>query len=141
MQQEFIAQEDWPAVEFPDISDLPTEDGVPLESPWHRDQINLLIDSLISAWGERDNYFVGGNMFIYFSKEQARNRDYRGPDFFVVKNVDGKLERGSWIVWDEGGRYPNVIIELLSPSTAELDKTVKRLERKARRDMARWKIR
>jgi Uma2 family endonuclease len=65
-------------------------------------------------------------MFIYFSKEQARNRDYRGPDFFVVKNVDGKLERGSWIVWDEGGRYPNVIIELLSPSTAELDKTVKK---------------
>lgn len=126
MQREIIVQEDWPAVEFPDIAELPIEDGVPLESPWHRDQINLLIDSLISDWGERDNYFVGGNMFIYFSKEQARNRDYRGPDFFVVKNVDGKLERGSWIVWEENGRYPNVIIELLSPSTAELDKTVKK---------------
>ncbi|MFZ0549020.1 MAG: Uma2 family endonuclease [Candidatus Promineifilaceae bacterium] len=126
MQQEFTAQEDWPVVEFPDVSNLSTEDGVPFESPWHRDEINLLIVSLISAWGERDDYFVGGNMFIYFSKEQALNRDYRGPDFFVVKNVDGKVARGSWIVWEEGGRYPNVIVELLSPSTAELDKTVKK---------------
>jgi hypothetical protein len=28
-------------------------------------------------------------MFIYFSAEQVRSRDYRGPDFFVVKGVDG----------------------------------------------------
>jgi hypothetical protein len=31
---------------------------------------------------ERQDYFVGGNMFIYYSRRQVRNRDFRGPDFF-----------------------------------------------------------
>lgn len=51
---------------------------------------------------------------------------YRGPDVFVVLNVDRQHERKSWVVWQEGGRYPNVIIELLSPSTAQIDLTVKK---------------
>ena len=126
MPPELTAQEDWPAVKFPDKSELPTEDGIPMETPWHRAEMNLLIDSLTFAWRERDDFYVGGNMFVYFSLEQARNRDYRGPDFFVVKNVDGKVKRDSWIVWEENGRYPNVIVELLSQSTAELDKTTKK---------------
>jgi Uma2 family endonuclease len=119
-------EEEWPVAEFPDTADLPTEDGIPLESPWHRAEINLLIDILVHAWRDRTDYYVGGNMFIYFSREQVLNRDYRGPEFFVVKYVDGTAERGSWIVWEEGGRYPDLIIELLSPSTAEMDKTVKK---------------
>ncbi|MEL7037308.1 MAG: Uma2 family endonuclease, partial [Cyanobacteria bacterium J06592_8] len=32
----------------------------------------------------------------------------------------------SWGVWEEGGKYPNVIIELLSPSTANVDRTDKK---------------
>jgi Uma2 family endonuclease len=105
---------------------LPTEDGEPLETPWHRAEINLLIESLDYHWRDRTDYYTGGNMFIYFSLEQVRNRDYRGPDFYVVKDVDGTKERGSWVVWEEGGRYPDLIIELLSPSTAETDKTKKK---------------
>ena len=101
--------------------ELPTEDGVPLESNWHRIEMNLLIDSIHYHWRQRSDYFAGGNMFIYFSAEQVRNRDYRGPDFFVVTGVDGSRERGAWIVWEENGRYPNVIIELASPSTADTD--------------------
>ena len=31
------------AVTLPTL-ELPTEDGIPLESPWHRAEINLLID-------------------------------------------------------------------------------------------------
>lgn len=58
-------------------------------------------------------------MFIYFTLEQVREPKYRGPDFFVVLDVDGSYSRGAWIVWFEGGKYPDVIIELLSPSTAK----------------------
>jgi Uma2 family endonuclease len=126
MQQDLSITEEWPVVEFPEAAELPTEDGTLLESPWHRAEIGLLIESLVYAWRDRDDYYVGGNMFIYFSKEQVRSRDYRGPDFFVVKGVDGTVERGAWIVWEENGRYPNVIVELLSPSTAGLDKTTKK---------------
>jgi Uma2 family endonuclease len=60
-------------------------------------------------------------MFVYFSFDQVRNRDYRGPDVFVVKDVDGTRARDAWIVWEENGRYPNVIIELSSPSTMDVD--------------------
>ena len=42
------------------------------------------------------------------------NRDFRGPDFFVVLDVDGEVDRKSWIVWEENGRYPDVIVELMS---------------------------
>ncbi len=107
-------------VEMPP-TDLPTEDGTPLETNWHRIQINLLIDSLHSHWRDRSDYFAGGNMFIYFSLDQVRNRDYRGPDFFVVKEIDDPSDRGAWYVWEEGGRYPNVIVELSSPTTIDVD--------------------
>jgi Uma2 family endonuclease len=106
--------------DFPTI-DLPTEDGIPLESAWHRSQINLFIEVVKHRWRERQDFFTGGNMFIYYSLQQARNRDYRGPDFFVVKDIDGSYPRQKWVVWEEDGRYPDVIIELMSPSTAQED--------------------
>jgi Uma2 family endonuclease len=63
--------------DFPNI-DLPSEDGEPLETNWHRLQINLLVDIVKEHWRGRTDYFAGGNMFIYYSLEQARNHDYRG---------------------------------------------------------------
>jgi Uma2 family endonuclease len=107
----------------PDLppTDLPYEDGVPLETNWHRLQINLLADNIRQLWPGRSDYFAGGNMFVYYSMGQVRNRDYKGPDFFVVKGVDGLKDRKSWIAWDEDGRLPNVIVELLSPTTAKAD--------------------
>ncbi|MDF2388413.1 Uma2 family endonuclease, partial [Nostoc ellipsosporum NOK] len=56
----------------------------------------------------------------------VRNRDFRGPDFFVVLNVDGNNSRQGWVVWEENGRYPDVIAELMSPSTAAIDKGIKK---------------
>jgi Uma2 family endonuclease len=106
--------------EMPGI-DLPYDDGEPLESDWHRLQIDLLGDALRQHWPERTDFFAGGNMFVYYSLEQARNRDYKGPDFFVALGVDGTRPRQSWIVWQEEGRYPDVIVELLSPTTISQD--------------------
>jgi Uma2 family endonuclease len=110
---------------FPPL-DLPTEDGEPLESSWHRAEINLLIESLKGHWRGRQDYYTGGNMFIYYTFAQARAPKYRGPDFYVVLNMNGSYARGAWVVWEEGGRYPDVIVELLSPSTAREDLTTKK---------------
>lgn len=110
---------------FPAI-DLPTEDGEPLKTSWHRAEINLLIETLKGHWQRRQDYYVGGNMFIYYTLAQVRNPKYRGPDFYVVLNVDGSYAREAWVVWEEGGRYPDVIVELLSPSTATEDLTTKK---------------
>jgi Uma2 family endonuclease len=109
-----------PIPEFPDL-DLPEEDGIPIESDWHRSQMNALIDVARYRWRERDDVFAGGNMFIYSSLRQAPNQDFKGPDFFMVKGAEGKHARGKWVVWEEDGRYPNLIIELMSPFTADED--------------------
>jgi Uma2 family endonuclease len=105
---------------------LIAEDGEPLESSWHRACINLLIASVLSWFRDREDFYVGGNMFVYYSLDQARNRDYRGPDFFFVDHVNLHPQRRYWATWLENGRFPNVIIELLSPTTAREDRTTKR---------------
>ena len=107
--------------------ELPAEDGIPLESNWHRIEMNLLIESIHYQWRNRTNYFAGGNMFIYFNTHQASDLDYRGPDVFVVKDVDGTRDRDSWILWEEDGRYPDVIVELSSPSIMTVDMGMKKV--------------
>ncbi len=121
---ETTAVENWKPAMPP--NDLIFDDGEPLETNRHRIAMNLLIRSLQQAWCDRNDFFTGGNMFVYFSIEQVRNKDFRGPDFFVVLDVDGNKERQGWVVWEEGGRYPDVIVELMSPSTAEIDKGFKK---------------
>lgn len=101
-------------------------DGVPLESDWHRAEIALLIEIVDWLFRGRTDFYVGGNMFIYYCEEQARTRKYRGPDFFFVDGVKREPRRRYWAVWQEGGRYPDVIIELLSPKTAKQDRTTKK---------------
>jgi Uma2 family endonuclease len=114
--------------EFPPLPEveLIEEDGEPLESDWHRRAMNLLIDAIGYHYRDRNDFYVGGNMFIYFNEEQARNRDFRGPDFYFVWGVNREPMRPYWVVWKEGGRYPDVIIELLSPKTAVEDLTTKK---------------
>jgi Uma2 family endonuclease len=116
----------FPPEAIPPDSELVETDGEPMDSCWHRAAIGLLIESLTEHWRDRDDFFVGGNLFVYFSPEQARNRDYRGPDFFVVRGVPRGPARHWWAVWHEGWRYPDFIIELASPSTQREDHTTKR---------------
>ncbi|MSU77135.1 MAG: hypothetical protein EXS16_03460 [Gemmataceae bacterium] len=107
-------------------TNLPEEDGTNLESDWHRLEMTLLIELVGLLHRGRDDYFVGGNMFIYFDEQQASDRNFRGPDFFFVKEASLNPPRGAWYVWGEGGKYPDVIIELTSPTTANLDHGIKK---------------
>jgi Uma2 family endonuclease len=107
-------------------TNLITDDGEPMESNNHRISMNLLIQSLKYHWRERQDFFVGGNMFVYYSANQVKNQDFKGPDFFVVLDVDGTRNRDAWIAWEEDSRLPDVVIELMSPSTAEVDLTTKK---------------
>ncbi len=107
-------------------TNLVFDDGEPLESNRHRIAMNVLIDSAQAVLSFREDFFVGGNMFVYYSSVQAMNRDFRGPDFFVVLDIDASRERKGWVVWEEEGRYPDMIIELASPSTARVDREEKK---------------
>lgn len=95
-----------------------------METQRHKLQMDVLIDALLPWLDDREDGYVGGNMFIYYSLAQVKNRDFKGPDFFAVLGVP-KGERRSWVCWEEG-KTPDVVIELLSESTAEIDKTEKK---------------
>jgi len=51
----------------------------------------------------------------------ARKPRFKGPDFFLVKDVDGTKPRDSWVVWNEDGRYPDLVVEFISSSTRQKD--------------------
>lgn len=116
-----------PGILLPPTQDeLPCDDGMPMETERHKLQMDLLIYPL-KPWLDRypEGGYVGGNMFVYFSLEQVRKQDFRGPDVFVALDVP-RRERKSWVVWEEG-KGPDVVIELLSEATVREDKGRKKL--------------
>jgi Uma2 family endonuclease len=100
-------------------------DEPPVETELHLEQIIILIKSLKWLWKERTDFYAVGNLSIYYSPQQKKSEDVRGPDFFVVLGTERKI-RKSWVVWDEKGKYPNLIVEILSPSTAKTDRETKK---------------
>jgi len=109
---------------MPDATQLESDEPE-MESSLHYAQLALLAACLEWLWRDRSDFFIGANLTIYFSREQLKTKEFRGPDFFLVKNTEKRL-RKSWVVWEEGGRYPDVIIELLSDSTAQTDCSLKK---------------
>jgi Uma2 family endonuclease len=110
----------------PPPTNLIFDDGEPLETNRHRIAMNVLIEAAMNALADQAHCFIGGNMFVYYSSTQKMNQDFRGPDFFVALDVDGERERQGWVVWEENGQYPNVIVELMSPSTYKIDQGEKK---------------
>ncbi|HEX5085975.1 MAG TPA: Uma2 family endonuclease [Blastocatellia bacterium] len=104
--------------------DLPYSEELPMESERHVLQMFLLIETLRAYWADRDDVFVGCDMFVYFSPQQVKNHDFRGPDVLVAQGVE-KRERKSWVTWQEG-KPPDVVIELTSESTGDFDKGEKK---------------
>ena len=109
---------------MPDAT-LLESDEPEMESSLHYLQLALLVSCLDWLWRDRQDYFIWANLTIYFSRQQLKNRDFRGPDFFLVQNTQNH-PRHSWVVWEEDGKYPDLIIELLSTSTAAIDKAFKK---------------
>ena len=119
--------------------ELVYDDGEPLETEWHTWELPLLRELMCEAMEEqgRTDFYAGMNMFVYYSVEQAREvalevregkvprTAFRGPDVFWVGGIDSR-NRKVWVSWEEGGRLPDVIFEMSSPSTAEVDRTVKK---------------
>jgi Uma2 family endonuclease len=96
-----------------------------LESDFHRDQIDLLLRLMKWIWRDRNDTYCSGNTTVYYDPLQRTNRNFRGPDLYVVLGADPR-QRNSWMTWREGGKYPNVVIELWSKSTVKVDRTTKK---------------
>jgi Uma2 family endonuclease len=100
-------------------------DEPPWETELHLRQIILLLNCLEWLWRDRNDFYAAGNLTIYYSQNKRKTEDFRGLDFFVVLDTERKT-RKSWVVWDEDGKYPHVILEILSESTANTDREFKK---------------
>ncbi|MBD2293859.1 Uma2 family endonuclease [Anabaena sphaerica FACHB-251] len=118
-----LAENISPDVIFPP-SDL-YSDEPPVETELHLEQIMLLIKCIKWLWKDRTDFYAAGNLTIYYSPHQKKSEFFRGPDFFVVLGTERKT-RKSWVVWEEDGKYPNFILEILSPTTATTDRGYKK---------------
>ena len=118
-----IAPETAPEVIFPP-GDL-YSDEPPLESYLHLRQLILMLTCLEWYWHERQDFFAAGNLTIYYSPNQRKSEDFRGPDLFVVLDTE-RRPRKSWVLWEEDGKYPNVIVEILLDTTIKTDKGLKK---------------
>lgn len=105
-------------------SDL-VSDEPPLESELHLRQIILLLNCLEWLWRDRNDFYAAGDLKIYYGKKKDELLYFRRPDFFVVLDTERKI-RKSWVMWDEDGKYPHVILEIISELTVNLDKEVKK---------------
>lgn len=122
--QELVSEENiFPDVIFP-ASDL-YSDEPNVETELHLEQIMLLIKCLKWLWKDRNDFYAAGNLTIYYSPHQRKTENLRGPDFFVVLETERKT-RKSWVVWEENGKYPHLIVEILSPTTARSDRESKK---------------
>ncbi|MEM1394568.1 MAG: Uma2 family endonuclease [Cyanobacteria bacterium P01_H01_bin.150] len=122
-QEETVELETQDNVIFPP-GDL-YSDEPPLESDLHLKQMILLIQCLELFWQDRNDFYVAGNLTIYYSNRQLKSEKFRGPDFFAVLGTERK-PRKSWVIWEEEGKYPNIIVEILSDSTAATDRDLKK---------------
>jgi Uma2 family endonuclease len=91
-----------------------------MESEHHLIAMLLLYELVTELTKGREDVYVGADMVVYFSDLQVKNKDFRAPDLTVVTGVEQK-ERQGWIVWQEGGRYPELVVEHMSPSTRQVD--------------------
>lgn len=96
--------------------DLPFElvyddGGCRIENPLHFNQIRLLtslIDEHMASRGRTD-FYTGGDVFSYYSLDGA----------------EPKEKRQTWVGSEYEGRPPDLILELLTPSTEKVDRLEK----------------
>jgi Uma2 family endonuclease len=109
--------EDWPEVPVLEPHHFLTE---PMESERHLLALLFFYQVMREALSHRDDVYIGADLVVYFSDLQVKNKDFRAPDGVVVLGVEPR-ERDGWIVWREGGRYPDLVVEHMSPSTRDVD--------------------
>ncbi len=129
LSEKELPEQELPEQELPENVIVPPvdlySDEPQVETELHLRQIMLLFKCLEWLWRDRNDFYAAGNLSIYYSPKQLKSKDFRGPDFFVVLGTERKT-RKSWVVWDEDGKYPNIILEILSPKTANIDKNFKK---------------
>lgn len=109
----------------------PVGDWVDMETNVHATEIHTLADCLAGQFDDRPDVFVGVNMTVFYpvmtrqGKKVIRKHRFRGPDVIIVLGARKVPRRRSWVAENEG-KYPDVIVEVLSTSTKKNDQVRKK---------------
>ena len=104
----------------PGEDDLPSTDGVPVQSDDHLLQQRILWESLRRLYAGRSDVYVACELGLYYSELQAARREFLSPDIFVAFESNQR-SRKSWLMWKEEVG-PVFVLELLSESTEAVDR-------------------
>ena len=66
---------------MPDCTEL-LSDEPEMESSLHYTQLLILVTCLEWLWRDREDFFIGANLSVYYSRQQLKNRDFRGARLF-----------------------------------------------------------
>ena len=103
----------------------PCEDDEPLaETEFQYEPLTYAVAALKAYFGSREDVYAQGDMFVYYRMNDPSS--VVAPDVFVVFGAQGNHKRNSWLIWREGGRQPNFVLEVASESTWQWDATGKR---------------
>ena len=98
---------------LPTAEELPCSDETPVDNQLQNDIPNLLLSLLADLWAERDDWYFGVDMGVYYNPNQPAIV----PDGFLavgVKHDTGERGRLSYVLWEEEYILPILSLEVIS---------------------------
>jgi Uma2 family endonuclease len=95
-----------------------------METQRHKLQMDILMDTLLPWLGAREDGYVGGNMFVYFSAAQLKSEEFRSSRFFAVLGVPKAERKVGW--FGKKGKLPTWLSNSFPKVPAPQDKTEKK---------------
>jgi Uma2 family endonuclease len=98
---------------LPSSAELPDSDDTPVDNELQNLIPNLLEAMLVLAWADREDWFFGVDMGIYYAPSQPAIV----PDGFLSLGVErfiGEEGRLSYVLWEEDGIVPTLALEVVS---------------------------
>jgi Uma2 family endonuclease len=106
----YVEPLDW----LPTAEELPDSDDTPVDNELQESAPTLLKLVLAELWEDRMDWFFGIDMGIYYNPDEPPIV----PDAFLSIGVDSvKSEnlRPSYVLWEEKGILPQLVLEVVSP--------------------------
>lgn len=105
--------------------EYPCSDGTPMaETERHAMATMDARQALGWHFRDRPNVCVGVDMLLYYVEGDPKRSV--APDVFVVLGAPKLPPRDNWLVWTEGGRTPDLVLEITSKATQAVDEGRKR---------------
>ncbi len=114
----------------PDVSNLITEDDIPVDNQFSEKQMRLLTESIHASWQPGFPFVAMANVGVFV----ALNRRPIVPDVLVTTHVEPlqdlmDKEHRAYFSWQYEGKVPDIVIEIVSNKKGgELDSKLRNYE-------------